>query len=107
MFGVVAEAIEQDLGHGAGGDHVGPVHDAHAYVLARCRFGGHDAGAQESGTAECKNTAADQSFHLRFPRQFVIVDSGVCAPVMPTLRSLAPVKTHCGDPLLHCSDLCS
>jgi hypothetical protein len=27
------------------------------------------------------------------------------APVMPKLRSKAPVKTHCGDQLLHCGDL--
>ncbi|MNZ83795.1 hypothetical protein D3C78_1025340 [compost metagenome] len=63
MFGLVAEAIEQYLRHGAGGDHVGPVDHAHAHVLARGRVGSHGAGTQESGTTECKNTAADQSFH--------------------------------------------
>jgi len=34
LFGLVAEAVEQYLGHGAGGDDVGPVHHAHAHVLA-------------------------------------------------------------------------
>ncbi|MNG12639.1 hypothetical protein D3C84_962630 [compost metagenome] len=77
MFGVVAEAIEQYLGHGTGGDHVGPVHYTHAHVLARGGFGGHDTGAQQSGTTECKNTAADQSFHLRFLGSSFIVSSGV------------------------------
>ncbi|MNZ38102.1 hypothetical protein D3C78_555660 [compost metagenome] len=46
LFGAVAEAIEQYLGHGTGGDHVGPVHYTHAHVLARGGFGGHDTGAQ-------------------------------------------------------------
>ncbi|MNQ96050.1 hypothetical protein D3C85_1116390 [compost metagenome] len=77
MFGVVAEAIEQYLRHGAGGDHVGPVDHAHAHVLARGGFGRHDAGAQESGTAECKNTAADQSFHVGFLGRWFIVVPGV------------------------------
>jgi hypothetical protein len=29
------------------------------------------------------------------------------APVMLKLRSIAPVKAHYGDQLLHCGDLCS
>lgn len=36
---------------------------------------------------------------------FVRPDTPV--PVMLKLRSNAPVKTHCGDQLLHCSDLSS
>jgi hypothetical protein len=105
LFGVVAEAVEQDLGHGTGGDHVGPVDHAHAYVLARCRVGRHDAGAQESGTAECKNTAADQSFHVGFLGRSFIVSSGICRAGDAKLRSCAPMKAHCGDWHLHCSDL--
>ncbi|MOA25374.1 hypothetical protein D3C78_1460950 [compost metagenome] len=40
LLGLVAKAIEQHLGHGAGGDDVGPVDHAQTDVLAGRRLGG-------------------------------------------------------------------
>jgi hypothetical protein len=59
LFAVVAEAIEQHIGHPGGGDHVSPADHAHADVLAGSRFGGHGMGAEQRGGGE----GQQQSFH--------------------------------------------
>ncbi|MNZ29333.1 hypothetical protein D3C78_465790 [compost metagenome] len=63
LLGLVAQAIEQDLGHGAGGHHIGPVHHAKAHVLAGRRFCGDYVGAEDCGTDEHQQATADHSVH--------------------------------------------
>ncbi|MOA06062.1 hypothetical protein D3C78_1256830 [compost metagenome] len=58
LLDLIAEALQQHLGHGAGGDHVGPADHAHAHIAAGVLLGGRcAAGEQEHDTGKRGNRA--------------------------------------------------
>ncbi len=65
LLAVVAQAVEQHVGHARGGDHVGPTDHAHAHRFAGGRFSGHGLCTQECGADEGQQVTVERSFHQR------------------------------------------
>ncbi|MNE52148.1 hypothetical protein D3C80_1468060 [compost metagenome] len=49
---LIAKALQQHLGHGAGGDHIGPADQAHAHVLTGRLLGGRCAAGEQHRQAQ-------------------------------------------------------
>ncbi len=81
LLGLVTQAVEQHLGHGAGGDHIGPVDHAQAHILAGGGFGGEKRSGYGGAEREGQQAAADKAMHGGSPSAVrIVIGSGLCGP---------------------------